>query len=102
MQEWLDCGLPETLIQTNTWLLQNKPGLNNVKDVESKDLIHNAKLIPPCFIGNNVTISNSVIGPNVTIGDNCTVRNAILKNCIVWENESVCDTHIEKQIAAKC
>ena len=30
VQEWLDCGLPETLIQTNTWLLQNKDGLNNV------------------------------------------------------------------------
>lgn len=102
VQEWLDCGLPETLIQTNTWLLQNKPGLNNVKDVESKDLIHNAKLIPPCFIGDNVTISNSVIGPNVTIGDNCIVWNAILKDCIVWENESVCDTHIEKLIVAKC
>ena len=102
VQEWLDCGLPETLIQTNTWLLQNKPGLNNVKEAESKDLIHNAKLIPPCFIGDNVTISNSVIGPNVTIGDNCIVWNAILKDCIVWENESVCDVNIEKLIVAKC
>lgn len=102
VQVWLDCGLPETLLQTNTWLLQNKPGLNNIEEVESIDSIHNVKLISPCYIGKNVIIANSVIGPNVTIGDNCTVWNSVLKDCIVWNDESVCDANIEKRIVAKC
>ncbi|WP_199220945.1 MULTISPECIES: hypothetical protein [unclassified Fibrobacter] len=76
--------------------------MNNIEKVESIDSIHNVKLISPCYIGKNVIIANSVIGPNVTIGDNCTVWNSVLKDCIVWNDESVCDANIEKRIVAKC
>ena len=102
VQEWLDCGLPETLIQTNTWLLQNKHELNNISraTVDQRATIQNTKLIPPCVIGNNVTIENCTIGPNVTIGDNCTLKDVITKDCIVWDNENINSTHIEKQIVA--
>ena len=37
VKEWLDCGLPETLIQTNTWLLQNRPTLNNICHIVSQN-----------------------------------------------------------------
>ena len=37
VKEWLDCGLPETLIQTNTWLLQNRPMLNNICHIVSQN-----------------------------------------------------------------
>ena len=104
VQEWLDCGLPEALIQTNTWLLQNKHELNNVSRaiVDRHASIQNTKLIPPCVIGNNVTIENCTIGPNVTIGDNCTLKEVVTKDCIVWDNENVDNAHIEKQIVASC
>ena len=104
VQEWLDCGLPETLIQTNTWLLQNKHGLNNISraTVDQRGSIQNVKLIPPCIIGNNVTIENCTIGPNVTIGNNCTLKDVVTKDCIVWDNEIIRNTHIEKQIVASC
>jgi glucose-1-phosphate thymidylyltransferase len=102
VQEWLDCGLPETLVQTNTWLLQNKPEVNNVGNVETIGSVQNVKIIPPCSIGKNVTIANSVVGPNVTIGDNSTIWNSVLKNCIVWDNESVTNVHLENQIVATC
>ena len=104
MQEWLDCGLPETLIQTNTWLLQNKDGLNNVNRVavDQRHSIHNVKLFPPCFIGNGVEIKNCTIGPNVTIGNNCKLSNVVMSNSIMWKNESVYDANIENQIIASC
>ena len=100
VQEWLDCGLPETLIQTNTWLLQNKHGLNNISraTVDQRAAIQNTKLIPPCVIGNNVTIENCTIGPNVTIGNNCHLQNSIVSNCIIWDDGSIHGAHIEKQI----
>lgn len=104
VQEWLDCGLPETLIQTNTWLLQNKDGLNNVSRVavDQRETIHNVRLIPPCIIGKNVTIENSTIGPNVTIGNNCKLKSMTMKDCIMWDNEEIGFSHIEGQIVASC
>ncbi|SHN04392.1 glucose-1-phosphate thymidylyltransferase [Fibrobacter sp. UWR3] len=104
VREWLDCGLPETLIQTNTWLLQNKFELNNISRaaVDQRDTIHNVKLIPPCIIGKNVTIENCTIGPNVTIGDNCKLKNLTMNNCIMWDNEETGYSHFENQIIASC
>ncbi len=95
VQEWLDCGHPETLIQTNTWLLQNR-----VK--QSTHNNDNVTIIQPCFIGDNVFIENSTIGPNVTIGNNCTIMDAILKDCIMWDNENIASSHVERQIIANC
>ena len=95
VQEWLDCGLPETLIQTNTWLLQNR-----VK--QSTHNNDNVTIIQPCFIGDNVFIENSTIGPNVTIGNNCSIMDATLKDCIMWDNESITSSHVERQIIANC
>lgn len=104
VKEWLDCGLPETLIETNTWLLQNKDGLNNVNRVavDQYDTMHNIRLIPPCVIGKNAVIENSTIGPNVSIGDNCIIKNTQLKNCVVWDNEILSDATIDKMIVTKC
>ena len=104
VREWLDCGLPETLVQTNTWLLQNKYELNNISRaaVDQRDTIHNVKLIPPCIIGKNVTIENCTIGPNVTIGDNCKLKNLTMKDCIMWDNEEIGYSHFENQIIASC
>jgi glucose-1-phosphate thymidylyltransferase len=91
VHEWLDCGLPETLVQTNTWLLQNKYELNNISRivVDQINSINNVKLIPPCIIGENVTLENCTIGPNVTIGNNCALRNLNIENGIVWDNQIV-------------
>jgi glucose-1-phosphate thymidylyltransferase len=95
VREWLDCGLPETLIQTNTWLLQNRatPRTNNYP---------NSTIIQPCFIGKNAIIENSTIGPNVTIGDNCKLKNARLENCIVWDNETIENSRLQDNIIASC
>lgn len=100
VREWLDCGLPETLLQTNAWLLQNKSEMNNVELFAEQKYSRNVKLIPPCHIGLNVTLENCIIGPNVTIGNNCTIKNANLKDCIVWDNESVCDVGVNERIIA--
>ncbi len=100
VREWLDCGLPETLLRTNAWLLQNRREMNNVGLFAEHEYSRNVKLIPPCHIGLNVTLENCIIGPNVTIGNNCTIKNANLKDCIVWDNESVCDVGVNERIIA--
>ena len=102
VKEWLDCGLPETLIATNTWLLQNRPMLNNISHVASHKSMSNVKFVPPCNIGSNVIIEDSTIGPNVTIGDNSIIKNAIIQNCVIWKNEEVHSSQISGQVIAKC
>ncbi len=91
VREWLDCGLPETLIQTNTWLIQNRitPSAINYP---------NSTIIQPCYIGKNATIENSTIGPNVAIGDNCVLKNVRLENCVVWDNEKLEDSSAKNTI----
>lgn len=95
VREWLDCGLPETLVQTNTWLLQNRatPSVSNYP---------NSTIIQPCYIGKNTVIENSTIGPNVAIGDNCILKNVRLENCVVWDNETIENSRLQDNIIASC
>ena len=102
VKEWLDCGLPETLIATNAWLLQNKPLLNNISLVANHKSMSNVKFVPPCNIGVNVIIENSTIGPNVTIGDNSIIKNANIQNCVIWKNEEIHSSQISGQVVATC
>ena len=95
VQEWLDCGLPEALLQTNTWLMQNR--------IEASTTTHpTSTIISPCIIGKNVIMDNCTIGPNVSIGDNCTLKDSVVKDCIIWDNEDIFAENIEMKIIASC
>ena len=85
-------------------LAGERPELNNVSRaaVDQRDSIHNARLIPPCIIGKNVSIENCTIGPNVTIGNNCKLKNLTMKDFIMWDNEETGYSHFENQIIASC
>ncbi|HMS34018.1 MAG TPA: sugar phosphate nucleotidyltransferase [Ignavibacteria bacterium] len=90
---WLDCGKPETLLETNRYLL-NK---NNRKNKSINNNYKNTKLIRPVYIGKNVKIENSIIGPYATINDNSEIKNSIIQDSIldkytVVENCSLTDT----------
>lgn len=108
VKEWLDCGLPETLIETNTWLLNNRipdchpepSNRHSERSEESSPAFSNTTIIPPCLIGKNCTIENSTIGPNVSIGDNCVLKDCNLKDCVVWDNVELNSKSFEKQIIA--
>ena len=95
VERWLDCGLPETLIDTNSIML-------NKNDNSANFHFPGTKIIPPCHIGKNVKLENCTIGPNVDLGDNCSLRFVNIKNCVVWANESLSFTLIENQIVASC
>jgi glucose-1-phosphate thymidylyltransferase len=92
MQEWLDCGNKDATVYTNQRVLefhksvkQTRTGINNVNSV----------IIEPCFIGENVTLENSVIGPHVSLGDHVKVVNAIVRNSIILEK-----THVKNKLIA--
>ena len=48
-------------------------------------------VIEPCFIGENVTLTNSIVGPNVSIEQGATISGSVVKNSILRGNTRVQD-----------
>ncbi|MFX1238616.1 MAG: sugar phosphate nucleotidyltransferase [Promethearchaeota archaeon] len=82
----LDFGHPETLLDGNQQLLS---GLKNddplYEELRSSKNIVASKIIPPVFIGNNVKITDSVIGPNISIGDDVHLYKCILSESVIGD-----------------
>lgn len=86
IDEWLDCGNMENVLETNRRVLELKE--NQEQLIDASVALHHSKIIPPCYIGPNTQIRNSIIGPFVSIGSNCTIENAVIENSVI-QNEAV-------------
>lgn len=89
---WLDCGKPETLLETNSYLLNKQK--KNYK-------IPGSIIKPPVFIGKNSEIEECIIGSNVTIGDNCFIKNCIIENSIIDSNNVIENIMLKDTIMGK-
>lgn len=86
VSEWLDCGNKNVTVQTN------QRYLNFIKDqklVSDKAKVINSVIIPPCYVGDNVQIENSVIGPFVSIGKDSRITDSRVMNSIIQNNTHV-------------
>ncbi len=79
IQNWFDCGKPETLLSTNKYLLKRNH-TQQLSEVSGSTLI-----IPPVYIGEGCEIKNSIVGPYTTVGNSVKIKDSILKNSIVGE-----------------
>lgn len=89
---WFDCGKPETLLSTNTYIL------NRDHMEENPNEFINTKLRQPVYIGENCVIKNSEIGPDVTITDGVTIKNSIITNSLILENSVVENARLDNVI----
>lgn len=80
IEGWLDCGKPETLLETNRYLL-----LKNQTHTEYN--FPNTLIIEPVSIAEGAVIENSIIGPYATINKNSHIKNSIITDSIL---ESYC------------
>ena len=83
--EWLDCGNKEVTVFTNQRVLEFDYEANKMM-VSASASITDTVIIPPCFIGENVVIENSVVGPHVSLGNGTEVRGTVIANSIVQQN----------------
>ena len=90
VDQWLDCGKPETLLSTNRYLLKN--GFN--KEIKTT----NSVIIGPVYIEDKVKIENSIIGPNASIASGCVIKNSIVKDSIVGENAVIENAALNKSL----
>ena len=57
--------------------------------------IVNSKIIEPCYIGENATIKDSVIGPYVSIDDNCNIESSRIENSIIQKATQIQSANIK-------
>ncbi|GFO66758.1 nucleotidyltransferase [Geomonas limicola] len=87
---WLDCGTPETLLSTNSYLLAREHHI----DGEVVDSV----LIPPVHVEKGAVVRGCILGPNVSIAARSVVESSILKNSIVNGNSHVCNIVLHDSI----
>jgi len=75
IDEWLDCGKPDTLLETNRFLLKGHG------HVEGE--IHNSVIIDPVHISKGTIVRNSIIGPDVSLAPNCRIEGSIVRDSII-------------------
>ncbi|MFN3554361.1 MAG: sugar phosphate nucleotidyltransferase [Bacteroidales bacterium] len=85
VQEWMDCGNKNATVQTNQRVLEHA-GAQALPQTLRMD---NAIVIQPCFIGENVSLRNAIVGPYVSLGKNARIENTVISNSIVGENSSI-------------
>lgn len=89
IDEWLDCGNKNNIIDTNRRILAIKHQKDNAISAEAH--IEHAVIIPPCYIGPGASVRNSVVGPFVSLGDNSQVENSVIKNSVIQSQTHIAD-----------
>lgn len=87
VNDWMDCGNKNATVETNSKILQYEK--EEMSHYPASAVIENSLIIPPCFIGENVKISNSKVGPGVSLGNNTTIVNSNIENSLIQENTRI-------------
>lgn len=78
---WLDCGKPETLLETNRYLLKGRHHVHGE--------VVNSVLIEPVHLEQGAVIKNSIVGPNVSIAAGSVLENSVIRNSIINADNQV-------------
>jgi len=88
VDEWMDCGNKDVTVETNGRMLGflHQDGEKLVSDDVK---IENSTIIPPCYIGEDVVLINSIVGPNVSLGKGTHLINVKMQNSLVQTHAHV-------------
>jgi len=79
---WMDCGNKDVTVETNSRMLNYLH--NDGEHLVDYDVrLENSTIIPPCYIGEDVVLINSIVGPNVSLGKGTHLTNTKIKNSLV-------------------
>ena len=95
VEVWKDCGKPDSLLETNKYLLEN--GHDNSAQVQ----VDGSVIVPPVNIHIDAKITNSVIGPCATIGADCTITSSIISNSIVEQGAEIEDSVLTQSLVGR-
>ena len=72
---WLDCGKPDTLLETNSYLLLGRHHIHG----EVIDTV----LIEPVHIEKGAIVHGCILGPNVSVAAGSVIETSIVRNSII-------------------
>jgi glucose-1-phosphate thymidylyltransferase len=93
---WLDAGTPETLLETNRYLLDHGHANRNGESERSGVVI-----IPPVFIHPSAQVVHSIVGPHVSLGAGCRVEQSIVQNSIIEDEAEATSVILEASIVGR-
>lgn len=93
IDEWLDCGKPETLLDTNRVLLE--------RSRNSHLCIEGCVVVPPVFISPSASVRHSVIGPHVSIAEGCRIEASIIRDSVINANSTLKNVMLEQSLVGE-
>lgn len=90
VEGWHDCGKPETLLETNRFLLTKRQS----SVLSPKGCV----LVPPVHLDPTAIVEHSVIGPYASVSKGAVVRNSIVRDSIICDNATVSDMTLDQSI----
>lgn len=72
---WLDCGKPETLLETNKYLLMGRHHIHG----DAVDSV----LLEPVHIEKGAVVRGCILGPNVSVAAGSVIETSIVRNSII-------------------
>jgi len=93
VENWFDCGRKESLIESNSILLQKFGG-----SISESNKFENTIFIPPVSIGHDCDIKNAIIGPHVAVGENTIIHSSIIKDSIIGSYSKLYDVVLDDSL----
>jgi glucose-1-phosphate thymidylyltransferase len=91
--DWLDAGVPETVLETNRKLLDK--GRDNSAEASKRSGV---TIKPPVHIHPSATVESSTLGPYVSVGRNSVVRNSFIEDSILESSVTVEDSKLHSSL----
>lgn len=95
VDEWLDCGNKDNMVQTNARYLTFLPK-DQLQGTGCQ--IISSEVIQPVWIGNDVTIEHSTVGPFVSVGSGTVIKNSTVKNSIIQSNAQISGADLDNSM----
>ncbi len=89
VDNWFDCGVTESLLETNRHLLGR---LGPAKPREG------VILIPPVYLADSAEVTNSVVGPHVSVGENARISDSVIKDSIIGAGAVVAGCYLHQSL----
>lgn len=93
VENWFDCGRKESLLHSNSVLLQKFGGT-----IAEPNNFENTIFIPPVSIAEGCDIKNSIIGPHVAMGEHTIVHSSIIKASIIGSFSKLYDVMLDDSL----
>jgi glucose-1-phosphate thymidylyltransferase len=87
VENWYDCGRPETLLEANRVLLEATGSTDGA-------VADSSVVIPPVDVGEGARIEHSVVGPHVSIDDGAHIEDSRVKDSIVGRRSELFDVNL--------